>query len=62
MTVKDVEKIFEDCDFHIVDTIHQEDMGESNLTYIIDQTSWNNATLEFFDKEVNCCHLSDLYA
>ena len=45
MTVNDLAKVFEDCNFHI-----------------IDRESWNDKTLELFNKEVKHCYVNDSYA
>lgn len=62
MTVNNLARVFEDCNFHIIDIAHQKDMGEYNVNYIIDRESWDNKTLELFDKEVKHCYVNDSYA
>ena len=37
MTVNDLAKVFKDCNFHIIDITHQEDMGEYNVNFITDR-------------------------
>lgn len=62
MTVNELAKVFYDCNFHIVDVGEQKDMGEFNVNYITDRDSWDNKTLELFDKEVVACYVNDFYA